>query len=811
LNAGLWVTGLGLVTPLGVGVEKTWTRLVRGERAIRKVSLFDASAQRVGIAAEVSDVALPSGPHDVTPSWSRTSAMAAMAADEALRNAQVHVGRARVGLVVGGTTAGMFETEQLLARLHAEPECREALASMLSHPLTSTGDRLQERLGPFVRVRSLASACSSGANAVIVAASWLLTGDVDIVLAGGSDGLCRLTLTGFNALAALDPEPCRPFDRRRRGTSLGEGAGFLVLERAEHAQARGVAPVAELAGWALGAEAHHITNPAPDGAVIASLVERAIERAGLAASDIDYVNAHGTGTPLNDASEAAALARALGREIERIPVSSSKGQIGHTLGAAGAIEAAITALAVSRGTLVPTAGLDEPDPGVPLVHVPVEGRRVGRVRAALSNAFGFGGMDAVLVFREPHGPSGGEERAAKTAWRPPVITGAAVFGPCGLIASNQCATLPEQTFELETPVDADAHLDAMRARRFDRASRLGAVAVERALTEARAPAQGTGVVLGSAYGNVDASAAFMHRIFDRGARSASPAEFPNLVPSSPVGHVSIYAGLRGPAFATADLAASGESAFVQAVQLVAAGQAKRLVAGAVEPKSDIVDRVLAALFAHASSQAHAVRADVAAALVVEDEREARERGARVLARVRQVLEWRSSAQSPLGSLVAPAGPHAEVGLARANGGADALLTGSAGRSASASCAPARSARATAWAPWRSPWPQGASRPGVRPRCWCWGWRRSGATRSSSRVHEPAAHRERAARSHVVHARPHGLARRGAGRVARAPCRACPHAPGAAPGTMGGGPAGYDAPAARRSGARCPRWNRGRPR
>jgi len=237
-----------------------------------------------------------------------------------------------------------------------------------------------------------------------------------------------------------------------------------------------------------------------------------------------------------------------------------------------------------------------------------------------------------------------------------------------------------------------------RARRLDRSARLGAVAVQRALAEAHAPVPGTGVVLGSAYGNVDASAAFMHRIFDRGPRSASPAEFPNLVPSSPVGHVSIYLGLRGPAFATADLAASGESAFVQAVQLVATGQAQRIVAGAVEPKSDIVDRVLAALFAHSLSQATGKRGDVAAALIVENERVARERGAPVLARVRQVLEWRSGSHmfrphsgtsstpprerggggdvpSPLASLRPPSGGRAECGLARPNGGVDALLAG----------------------------------------------------------------------------------------------------------------------------------------
>jgi 3-oxoacyl-[acyl-carrier-protein] synthase II len=300
-------------------------------------------------------------------------------------------------------------------------------------------------------------------------------------------------------------------------------------------------------------------------------------------------------------------------------------------------------------------------------------------------------MDTVLVFREATGDARGAPSRAAGALTPSpaVVTGAAVFGPCGLRGSADCAAVPEGTYDPETSIDPDVHLDVMRARRLDRMARLGTVAVQRALAEARAPAHGTGVVLGSAYGNVDGCAAFVHRIFDRGPRSASPAEFPNLVPSSPVGHASIYAGLRGPAFATADLSASGESAFAQAVQLVASGQAVRLVAGAVEPKSRIVDRVLAALFAHASSQANAKRGDVAAALVVESEGTARERGAPVLARVRQVLEWRRENPAPLANLVAPESTAAEVGLARSNGGVDALLAGTAWRDVPRfACAPA---------------------------------------------------------------------------------------------------------------------------
>jgi 3-oxoacyl-[acyl-carrier-protein] synthase II len=659
----LWVTGLGLVTPLGPNVESTWKRLARGDRAIRPVTLFDVSSQRVGLAGQVDGIELPAGPADVRAAWSRTSVLAVTAAAESMAMARLDaatVKKSRVGLVIGGTTGGMFETERLLARLHAEPECREALVEMLSHPLTATGDRLDERLGPFSRVRTLSSACSSGANAIIVGAAWLLTGDVDAVVAGGSDGLCRLTLSGFNALAAIDPEPCRPFDRRRSGTSLGEGAGFVVLERADRAIARGVPPVAELAGWAIGSEAHHITHPSPDGALVASLIGRALSKAGLDARDVDYVNAHGTGTIANDRMEAAALRRALGTEIRRVPVSSSKGQIGHTLGAAGGIEAVITALVVARKVLVPTAGLDEPDPTLDLVHVPNVGREVSRVRAALSNAFGFGGMDSVLVFAEATANEPASPRIRPTPPEPAVnagvvITGAAVFGPCGRLASAECAGLPDRPFAVDSVVDPDLFLDAARARRLDRPARLGAVAVEHALSDSGAPRDGVGVVLGSAFGSVDGCAAFMHRIFDKGPRAASPAEFPNLVPSGPVGHASIYGNLHGPAFATADLATSGESAIAQAWQLIAAGEATRIVAGSTEPKGDIAQRVLSALFADTGKKARggAVRPDVSAAVLLEAECAARDRAARILARVEQVIEWRGDFRAALSGLRAP--------------------------------------------------------------------------------------------------------------------------------------------------------------
>jgi 3-oxoacyl-[acyl-carrier-protein] synthase II len=672
----LFLTGIGVVTPLGIGTEVTWSRLVRGERGIGPLGLFTTEGYRGRLGAEVHGL-----PNEMPSraAWSRTALMAYLAAREAIVSARLGTGQAersgrldgkRVGLVVGGTTGGMLENEELLARAYDEPSRHDELRGLLSHPLWATADRLGEMLGPFARVRTLSSACSSGANALVVAAAWILSGAVDTVVAGGTDGLCRLTFSGFNALAAIDPEPCRPFDSRRRGLNLGEGAGFVVIERDDVARARGAAPVAELAGWALGAEAHHITNPEPSGSTAASVMTRALARAGLTPRDVDYVNAHGTGTPLNDPMESAAIVRALGRdEVARVRVSSSKGQIGHTLAAAGAIETAITALVIGRQTLVPTAGLEEIDPAcAALSHVRGEGERA-RVRAAITNAFGFGGMDSALVLSEPE--LGPEHAPAR---RSVVVTAAASFTAHGLLGTRESAALLAAASSSPALPPLEPFLDLDRARRLDRPARLGAIVVERALADAdkgavdRPPA---GVILGSTFGSIDASAAYMHRIFDKGPRFASPADFPNLVPSSPVGHVSIYLGLHGPVFAAAELGASGECAVLQAAELIAAGEGDVIVAGDMEELNGVVDRALTTLFARGDGT-HAGRCEGGAAVVLEAEDAVRARGAAPIARLAAFTSWHGGEASftlPAPNDVAAA----RVVLAFPAPGLDALL------------------------------------------------------------------------------------------------------------------------------------------
>ncbi|XXT16312.1 beta-ketoacyl-[acyl-carrier-protein] synthase family protein [Sorangium sp. So ce429] len=671
----IWVTGIGIVSPLARGARATMDRLIAGDRAFAPLSLFEIAGTRARIAAEVRDLS----PEEVAPpgeaeGWSRTDAMAVISAREALAHAGIDPRAMPVDLVVGGTTAGMFETEELLAWLSHDPSAIAPLKRMLSHPLSSTADHVRSAVGPFRRVRSVCSACSSGANAVLLGAAWLRAGLSTRVLAGGADGLCRLTYTGFGALAAVDPDPCRPFDRRRAGLNLGEAAAFLVLESEDAARARGAAPIVELRGWATGAEAHHITNPEREGRTAARVMRDALRCAALAPSDLDYVNAHGTATPLNDVMESAALRACLGAEVSRIAVSSSKGQIGHTLGAAGAVEAAITALAIARGVMPPTGGLEEVDPECQLLHL--KEAREAPIRSAMSNSFGFGGTDSVLVFAQPERfpPPPGAGSAPRR--RPVVVTAAATIGPLGVLSSRGgAAYLEPGPPPAEGPIafNTGAHLDLARARRLDRAGRLTTAAVLTAISDAglggaapvdagasagdpaadAAPSRTLpGAIVGASFGSVDASTAYMRRIYDKGAKYASPADFPNLVPSSPVGHASIYLGLRGPVFAMADLGATAEAAMVTAIELITAGEGEALVAGSVEEASPMIERCLGPICSEVVNCG--VRSEGAAVLLFESAARVRERGGRPVAAVAWWSSWRGDGAGALAGAPAPA-------------------------------------------------------------------------------------------------------------------------------------------------------------
>jgi len=582
------VTGLGLVTSLGFGREPSFSRLCAGERAISEVSLFDSSGLKSRIAAEVRGLDVRAiAPHGEAEDWSRSDALSFIAASEALAQA-AHVPGSALGLALGGTTGGMYETERALAATGPDRSTPQDARRLLDFPLAVSVERLARALGNVGPSATVCSACSSGAVAITLGASWLHSGRASRVLAGGVDGLCQLTFTGFSALGALDPEPSRPFDVRRAGLTLGEGAGFLALELESSARARGVPIIAFLSGWGVASEAHHITHPEPSGKRAARVLADAMAAAGLGSRDIDYVNAHGTGTIQNDAMEARALELAFGADVGRVWVSSSKAQIGHTLGAAGAIEAAITALSVSGGLLPPTAGLERPE-APELRHVLAPNQRAP-LRAALSSSFGFGGACAVLAFEAP---SAEARVLSRKVTAEIVITGAASYGPGGVSSGAESANyLADSATRPASPPEPLSLLDPERSRRFGRASAIVIATAERALREAKREPAETGFVVGSAFGDVERSVRFLQKVLGQGPKFASPAEFPQLIASTGSGNASIYLGLTGPCLSVSEFGTSGQSAVSVAISLLELGLAPAVLAGAAEARDAIVDAVL---------------------------------------------------------------------------------------------------------------------------------------------------------------------------------------------------------------------------
>jgi 3-oxoacyl-[acyl-carrier-protein] synthase II len=282
---------------------------------------------------------------------------------------------------------------------HLRRGARHAKRGLVSsHQFSGPGEAVARAVGVGGQVETISSACASASMAIGAALRALRRGDIDVALAGGSDALCQLTYAGFNALRSVDEAPARPFRKDRLGLSLGEGAGVLVLETAAHAALRGARPIVRLAGEAATCDAHHMTAPDPAGSGAKDAIELALADASRDATDVDFVNAHGTGTPLNDASEAAALRAVFGLRLGKIPVTSTKALIGHLLGSAGAAEAVATVLCLARREVHPMPDAGEVDPDLGLDLVLGAPRPLSRASCALSTSLAFGGANAALVF-----------------------------------------------------------------------------------------------------------------------------------------------------------------------------------------------------------------------------------------------------------------------------------------------------------------------------------------------------------------------------------------------------------------------------
>jgi 3-oxoacyl-(acyl-carrier-protein) synthase len=384
---GIVVTGLGIVSAVGRGEDATVDALRQGRSGLGRLTRFSSARCGDLPVAEVSEA-------EQTGDGPRTVALGRIALTDALASAGLdRSGLGEAGLAVGTTVGGMPESEVALAELLENHVANEAV--WLQHECAYLTDTLADEFGLEGPSHTVSTACSSGAEAIATAASLLRAGEAELMLAGGVDSICRLTLNGFASLLIVDPDGCRPFDRARGGMSLGEGAAFCVLETEAHARDRGASPLVRLAGSGNTCDAYHPTAPDPEGAGAEAAMRRALLAAGLEHGAVDYVNAHGTGTEDNDRAEGRALRRLFGAAVP--PFSSTKRVFGHTLGAAGAIEAVVSILAITHGFLPGTPGFGEADPECRVV--PLAQSRVAQPAVVLSNS--FGGNNTVLCFSAP--------------------------------------------------------------------------------------------------------------------------------------------------------------------------------------------------------------------------------------------------------------------------------------------------------------------------------------------------------------------------------------------------------------------------
>jgi 3-oxoacyl-[acyl-carrier-protein] synthase II len=403
------ITGLGMVSPLGIGTEENWKALLEGRSGIGPITRFDASDYPCRIAGELKGF----NPEDWVPKKDVKKMdlfiLYAMAASEiALRDAAFQVSPAeaeRVGVYIGSGIGGLPSIERQHATLLREGPRRVSPFFIVGLIVNMASGQVSIRHGAKGPNQAACTACATGTHAIGDAFEIIKRNDADVMIAGGCEGvIAPLCVGGFSAMRALstrndDPQRAsRPFDKERDGFVIGEGAGIVILEELGHAVRRGARIYAEVAGYGVSGDAFHVSAPSEDGDGPIRVMRRALEDAGIDPSEIDYVNAHGTSTPQGDVVETRAIKAVFGEGARRVAVSSTKSMTGHLLGGAGGLETAIVALAVHHGVAPPTTNYSTPDPDCDLDYVPNEARSI-TIRYALNNSFGFGGTNAALVLK----------------------------------------------------------------------------------------------------------------------------------------------------------------------------------------------------------------------------------------------------------------------------------------------------------------------------------------------------------------------------------------------------------------------------
>jgi len=406
------ITGLGAISAIGNSVPALWQAVVDGRSGVGPITHFDASEHATQFAAEVKDFS-PS-PYMTSRDARRLDRFiqyAVAAAGQAIADAGLEsdpeLDRSRVGVLIGSGIGGIQTISDQCLQLAAQGPRSISPYFIPSAIINMAGGWIATKWGYTGPNFGLASACATGNHSIGAAAAMLRRGAAEVVVCGASEApIGPIGVGGFNALRALSTQnddpvgACRPFDKHRNGFVLGEGAGILIMESQEHAERRGARIYAELAGYGASADAHHIVAPDPQGRGAAQAMATALGSGGIQPTEVDYINAHGTGTELNDPIETKAIKQVLGDAAYKTAISSTKPLTGHLLGAASALEAVITVLALWHNMLPPTINLTTPDPECDLDYVPLVARPA-EIRVAMSNGFGFGGHNATVVFREP--------------------------------------------------------------------------------------------------------------------------------------------------------------------------------------------------------------------------------------------------------------------------------------------------------------------------------------------------------------------------------------------------------------------------
>jgi 3-oxoacyl-[acyl-carrier-protein] synthase II len=401
------VTGMGTINAIANNVQEFACALAEGICGIRVIDLFDTTGYRCRKGGQIRDFL----PRAFIPAefslkrMSRADLLGFAATLEALRDAGLYplpeAMKEDMGVAIGGGSGGLLEGESFYRNLLQKGSGKAHFSRLSSVYCASSTDRIATYLGLLGPKITLMTACSSGATVLGYARDLIRNGQAAIMLAGGVEPMCRVTYSSFNALKSLDPDICRPFDHHRDGLSLGEAAAVMVLESLESALARGANIYGEILGYGVTCDAHHMTSPDEQASGAIRSMQAALKDSGLGPEDIDYINAHGTATTVNDAMETRAIREVFGRLARDVPVSSTKSMTAHTLGASGALEGMVSLLALAHGFMPPTINYLDPDPSCDLDYI-TEGSRPAALRAVLSNSFAFGGNNTTVIFGKYH-------------------------------------------------------------------------------------------------------------------------------------------------------------------------------------------------------------------------------------------------------------------------------------------------------------------------------------------------------------------------------------------------------------------------